>query len=41
MLDAPEILDPFGEPSAAQEAIADEVEDLSRRLAVALFASVA
>jgi protein-tyrosine-phosphatase len=37
VLEAPEILDPYGEPSEVQEAIADEVEDLSRRLAVALF----
>ena len=37
LLEAPEILDPYGEPRELQEAIADEVEDLSRRLAVALF----
>lgn len=37
ILEAPEILDPFGEPGRVQEAIVDEVEDLSRRLAVALF----
>lgn len=37
VLEAPEIIDPYGEPGTVQEAIADEVEDLSRRLAVALF----
>jgi protein-tyrosine phosphatase len=37
MLEAPEILDPYGEPGAVQEAIAEEVEDLSGRLAAALF----
>ena len=37
VLRAPEILDPYGEPGDVQEAIADEVEDLSRRLAIALF----
>jgi protein-tyrosine phosphatase len=37
VLEAPEIIDPYGEPGEVQEAIADEVEDLSRRLAVALF----
>lgn len=37
VLEAPEILDPYGEPEKVQEAIADEVEGLSRRLAMALF----
>ena len=37
VLDAPEIEDPIGLPRSKQEAIVDEVEDLARRLARALF----
>jgi low molecular weight protein-tyrosine phosphatase len=37
MLGAPEIEDPIGLPRAEQEKVLDEVEDLARRLVVALF----